>query len=68
MNKIFGMFVLTRREQRVVVFPVLALVIVAIAKRYRENRPLTPPALSVEQMGPKDNCKPPVSDGTSNDV
>jgi hypothetical protein len=52
MNKIFRMFVLTRREQRVVVFLVLALVIVAMAKRYREERPPKPSVSPVEQTAP----------------
>jgi hypothetical protein len=52
MNKILGMFVLTRREQRLVVFLVLALVIVAMAKRYREDRAAKPSASPVEQTVP----------------
>jgi hypothetical protein len=50
MKSAFGMFVLTKREQRVVVVIVFALIAIALAKHYRETGTITPaqPASSPE--------------------
>ena len=42
MKSAFGMFALTRREQRVVVAIVLALVVFALMKRYRDVGTIVP--------------------------
>jgi hypothetical protein len=42
MKSAFGMFVLTKREQRVVVVIVFALIAIALAKHYRETETITP--------------------------
>jgi hypothetical protein len=50
MKSAFGTFVLTKREQRVVVVIVFALITIALAKHYRETGTITPaqPAPSSE--------------------
>ena len=42
MKSAFGMFALTKREQRVVVVIVLALVLFALVKRYRDVGTIVP--------------------------
>jgi hypothetical protein len=42
MKRAFGMFVLTKWEQRVVVVIMLALVGIALAKHYRDTSTITP--------------------------
>jgi hypothetical protein len=42
MKSAFGMFVLTKREQRVVIVIVFALVAIALAKHYRQTGTITP--------------------------
>jgi hypothetical protein len=42
MKSAFGMFVLTKHEQRVVVVIVLALVVFALVKRYRDVGTIVP--------------------------
>jgi hypothetical protein len=43
MKSAFGMFSLTKREQRVVVLIMLALVALALAKHYRDVGTIAPP-------------------------
>jgi hypothetical protein len=51
MRRAFGMFVLTRREQRVVVVIMLGLVGIALAKHYRDTGTIIPAqALPSPQM------------------
>jgi|HubBroStandDraft_4_1064222.scaffolds.fasta_scaffold18715_4 hypothetical protein len=42
MKSAFGMFVLTKREQRVVVVIVFALIVIALAKHYRDTGTIIP--------------------------
>ena len=59
MKSAFGMFVLTKHEQRVVVVIVLALVAFALVKRYRDVGTIVPaPTTPVPAM----SATPPLSD------
>jgi len=55
MKNPFGIFVLTKREQRVVIVIMTVLLAATIAKRYRENRwHIATPAPTTPQATPAD--------------
>jgi hypothetical protein len=60
MKSAFGMFVLTKHEQRVVIVIMLALVAIALVKHYRDvgtiipAQPTPPPQMSATPASPTD--------------
>ena len=59
MKRLFGMFVLTPREQRLVIFVVLALVVGVSIKHYRDMR---------VNDEPRHSSEPPLVSPTPNEI
>lgn len=59
MKPAFGMFVLTKREQRVVIVIMLALIAIALAKHYRDVGTIIPAQPTASpQMSPMSTFRP----------